>query len=187
VERFQELERGAAYFFGLQRMLIVLHPEGRDVYRVLVIGRRRLPEPVGRRRVRGYVESAYRDPAQLLRELQGLGPTGEGAYDFTRHEDHVHWTFELTSGRRGAYLILGRDPKAALAPRLDPRQPELELGLPVRTRTWTALSSPSALDAPGAEFVLAGARADPGLRIAAFAMPPPPLWKPGGSHGILPA
>ena len=188
MERFQELERGAVYFFGLRRLLIVLHPEEREVRRVLVIGKRRLPDAKSKaRRAWGFVESAAADPRRLERELLGLPPTGQGVYLFARHEGHVHWLFENTNGRRGAYIVLGKDPAAREAPRADPRQPELDLGLPLRTRTWAALSSPLALDAPGAQFVLVATRVDPGIEVLLTPRPPPPLWKGDGPHGILPA
>src|ERR1044072_9279590 len=107
-EPIEILERGNVYFFyrpaagtetpqglvDVQRFHIVLSPEGRDVLRVLTVGRKRLPEAAeGGQRRGGLVRRAGGGAEEVggergRREGAGVGPgfpsparpAGEGVY-----------------------------------------------------------------------------------------------------------
>jgi hypothetical protein len=122
------LERGNVYFFyrpsartgapqslvDVQRFHIVLSPEGRDLFRVLTVGKKRLPEPADdAEKFWGYVERVAEDPAVIEEELgpgreerggsSGGGgivrsparPAGEGVYAVARHGNHTHLLYAL--------------------------------------------------------------------------------------------
>ncbi len=123
------LERGNVYFFyrpsartgapqslvDVQRFHIVLSPEGKDLFRVLTVGKKRLPEPADdAEKFWGYVERVAEDPAAIEEELgpgreerggsSGGGggivrsparPAGEGVYAVARHGNHTHLLYAL--------------------------------------------------------------------------------------------
>jgi hypothetical protein len=153
------LEEGRVYFFyrprvgeievddieDVQRLHMVLRPRGTDRFRILVIGRKRLPR----------VEEAHErlwatvvdvvDGADRLREA--LGPrtyetktrgrrevpaarlAGEGVYVLARHGDHTHLAYELLHPqqpgevqrelnlqRQASYIITVRNPQVPPPP-----------------------------------------------------------------------
>jgi hypothetical protein len=94
----------------VQRFYMVLSTG--DRYRLLVIGRKKLPKPEagGHRQYWGFVEMVRKDPEAIRDELSGAAystktrgerhlpaarPAGEGVYQILRHEDHTHLVFEL--------------------------------------------------------------------------------------------
>jgi hypothetical protein len=121
------LERGNLYFFyrpssrggaphsliDVQRFHLVLSPEGKDRFRVLTVGKKRLPEPADdAEKFWGYVERVADDPAAIEEELgpgreerggSGGGgivrsparPAGEGVYAVARHGNHTHLLYAL--------------------------------------------------------------------------------------------
>lgn len=122
------LERGNIYFFyrpsaqsgtpqslvDVQRFHLVLSPEGKDRFRVLTVGKKRLPEPADdAERFWGYVERVAADPEEIEEELgpgreerggsAGGGgivrsparPAGEGVYAVARHGNHTHLLYAL--------------------------------------------------------------------------------------------
>lgn len=112
------VEREAGEVEGIddvQRFYVVLHPEGRPIYRLMVIGQKRLPELGGpqdrSRRTWGYVRKVARKPEELEGELArttyptktrgqrtqpGARAVGEGKYAIVAHEER--------SGRRHTHL-----------------------------------------------------------------------------------
>lgn len=126
----QTLERGNVFFFyrprveeespegieDVQRFQVVLRPEDKQVFRMLVVGQKRLPDP-GRRQNRawGYVECAdahanrirerlreetYETRTRGERHLPAARPVGEGVYRIVRHGDHTHFVYALELPRR---------------------------------------------------------------------------------------
>ena len=124
--RVETLERGNVYFLfrpkigeespekleDVQRMLVVLSPEGLQSYRLLVIGRKQLPEPEqsGREKNWGFVDMVSKSPESIEnrldpqkyatktrgeRDLPAVRPIGEGVYEIVRHDAHTHFTYAL--------------------------------------------------------------------------------------------
>jgi hypothetical protein len=120
------LERGNIYFLfrpkigeespeqleDVQRMFIVLSPEGLQRYRLLVIGRKQLPEPErsGTEKNWGFVEAVSKNPESIEdrldpqryatktrgeRRLSAVRPVGEGVYRIVRHDGHTHFAYAL--------------------------------------------------------------------------------------------
>lgn len=124
---YDVLERGNLYFFyrprveehepegreDLQNLYMVLSPHGKkNDYRLLVVGRQRMPDPEasGRERYWGFVDAVYHDPKKLSEDLRessyetktrgkrhrpAARPAGEGVYEIVRHGDHTHLTYAL--------------------------------------------------------------------------------------------
>ena len=109
------LERGDLYFFyrpdvdeeapqgllDVRRFHVVLRPEGKDVFRLITIGRKKLPDAAeGSQNHWGFVERVFRDAEELREALSGstyetetvgerrlpeARPVGEGVYAMVRH------------------------------------------------------------------------------------------------------
>jgi len=122
------LERGNIYFFyrprvrgveeeshpesveELQRSYAVLSPHGKQVYRLIAIGRKELPEISEGERNWGFVEKVSGDPHDIEQELRreayptktrgervqpSARPAGEGVYALVRHGNHTHLAYAL--------------------------------------------------------------------------------------------
>jgi hypothetical protein len=121
------LEQGNIYFFyrpkigmespqslqDIERFYVVLSPEGKSVHRLLIVGRKKLPETQGaeeRNRFWGYVEKVAKKPKEITDELGGgeydtetrgqrkiepSRPVGEGVYRILRHSNHTHLAYSL--------------------------------------------------------------------------------------------
>ena len=122
----QPLERGVVYFLyrpkvgefaptgleDVQRFYMILHPEGKKLYRLIVVAEKRLPESQGDgKKYWGYVESIATSATQVEEEFKGrvyatktVGergqpsgrPAGEGMYEIFKHKDHTHLVYQLT-------------------------------------------------------------------------------------------
>jgi hypothetical protein len=150
------LERGNIYFFyrpavgqqapkglvDVQRFHFILSPEGRETFRVITVGKKRLPEPDDSgQRFWGYVERVAGTAEEIAEELErgqmrdGFGtkrtarPAGEGVYALARHGNHTHLLYalelpeepdevqnELRIGKEGSYLLSVKNPQAASPP-----------------------------------------------------------------------
>lgn len=150
------LERGHIYFFyrpavgedapkglvDVQRFHFVLSPEGRDLFRMITVGKKRLPEPDDAgQRFWGYVERVAGSSGEIVEELErgqmrdGFGtkrsarPAGEGVYALARHGNHVHLLYalelpqepdevqrELHIEKQGSYLLSVKNPQAGSPP-----------------------------------------------------------------------
>ena len=122
----QTLERGDVYFLfrprigeehpekleDVQRMYVVLSPQGLQRYRLLVVGRKQLPEPEqsGQEKNWGFVDIVREDAESIenrldpqvyetktrgQRHLSAVRPIGEGVYRIVRHDTHTHFAYAL--------------------------------------------------------------------------------------------
>lgn len=120
------LEAGHIYFFyrprveeedpdsprDIQQFSAVLSPYDKKVYRLLQMGRRRMPDPqkAGRERFWGFVdqvtdrpdpideslkEQTYGTKTRGERRRPAARPVGQGVYHLLRHDDHTHLAYEL--------------------------------------------------------------------------------------------
>jgi hypothetical protein len=125
----QILEEGDIYFFyrpkvdeeraksleDVQRLLVVLRPWGVERLRLLVVGRKRLPEITEHERFWWFVDLVARTPEELRESLgertyetktRGVRtqpparPAGEGVYVIARHDGHTHMAYELEQPRQ---------------------------------------------------------------------------------------
>lgn len=148
------LEEGRVYFFyrprvgraevddaeDVQRLHMVLTPRGTDRFRVLVIGRKRLPAVEeaherlwatlvdvveGTDRLREALgPRTYDTKTRGRREVPAARPAGDGVYVLARHGDHTHLAYELLHPeepgevqrglnlqRQASYIITVRNPR----------------------------------------------------------------------------
>jgi hypothetical protein len=127
------LERGNIYFFyrprveeeapesieDVRRFYLLLSPEQKSRYRLAIIGRKRLPDPVqeGRERNWGFVSLVRKDHKSIREELMGeeyetktrgtrevpaARPLGEGVYRILLHGDHTPLVYSLELRRSPA-------------------------------------------------------------------------------------
>lgn len=159
-ERVETMERGNLYMAyrptvdthepssqaDVQRFYLIMSPCDRDVYRMVVVGRKELPDP-GRHGVErnwGYVEAVARDAADIraalmeqsydtktrgTRTLPAARPAGEGVYRLVRHKNHTHLVYalelpselgevqkELGVAPEASYVITVKNPEASSPP-----------------------------------------------------------------------
>jgi len=93
----------------VQRLFVVLEPDGRDVLRRIVVGKKKLPELTGERHwgfvdrvtprvdeVRADLEPSHYATLTRGERLQpGTRAAGEGVYALVRHDDHTHLVYAL--------------------------------------------------------------------------------------------
>ena len=121
------LERGHIYFLyrprvethhpesaeDIQRFYMVLHPDRQRKCRLIIIGRKKLPEPgdSGGKKYWGFVERVVSDPNRLEQEQlkehryhtatrgertqPAARPAGEGLYAIVDHDSHAHLAYVL--------------------------------------------------------------------------------------------
>ena len=124
--RLETLERGNVYFLfrprveedspekleDVQRMFVVLSPDGAQIFRLLVVGRKQLPDPKerGQEKNWGFVVGVSDNPTDIenqldpetyetktrgKRHLPAARPIGEGIYRILRHGNHTHFVYAL--------------------------------------------------------------------------------------------
>jgi hypothetical protein len=160
------LERGNIYFFyrprvqereaegieDVQRFSLVLSPHGEHHHRLLIVGRKKLPE-LGSdgQRAWAYVARMARTPAEIADELEqevystrtrgeraqpAARPAGEGVYALARHDDHVHLAYALELPaepgevqralgiqEEGSYILAVKNPAVPAPPGVGLRPP----------------------------------------------------------------
>ena len=95
----------------VQRFYMILNPDGGRKHRLVVIGRKKLPEiEDGGEKYWGFVETVGRTPKQVEdalgrevyrtktrgeRHVPAARPAGEGVYAIARHGDHTHLAYRL--------------------------------------------------------------------------------------------
>ncbi|HYE34367.1 hypothetical protein [Methylocaldum sp.] len=129
----------------IQRLYTVLSPYGKDRYRLIVIGRKRLPEVHdGGEPYWGFVDRVVKDPRALRDELEeqhygtktrgerqvpATRPAGEGVYSIVSHEGHTHFAYalelperpgevqqELNIEKEASYIISVKNPEQPSPP-----------------------------------------------------------------------
>lgn len=147
------LERGDIYFAyrprvgietavgqdDVQRLFMILSPRYRDLYRLITIGRKELPDTETRERNWGFVKRVGRNPEDVEDELDeevyktktrgtrllpAARPVGEGVYEIAKHGDHTHLAYALELPKRtgkvqegfnleeeGSYIITVKNPE----------------------------------------------------------------------------
>jgi hypothetical protein len=123
------LERGDLFFFyrprvqtervtelrDVQRFFFVVEPDGTKLFRRLVLGRKRLPDPASHERTWAFVAEVATRPEELLDELARkvydtksggtrvqpeARPAGEARYAIVEHDGHTHVAYALELPRR---------------------------------------------------------------------------------------
>jgi hypothetical protein len=184
------LESGEVFFFyrprigvtevhdlsEVQRMLLVLKPDGEERYRRMIVGRKRLPDIHSHEREWAFVAEVTRDPGELRDEVRSEArPAGEGRYAIVDHDGHTHLAYRLELPRRpgdaqrlfgiaseASYIVAVRNPDAPAPPGVGLSEhqradfPE-QLRERFRGRRFVPVNPPSFLDHAGAEVVLIGA------------------------------
>lgn len=151
VEASRTIERGDVTFLyrprveehdphdlgDVQRLMLLLAPDGTAYQRVIVVGRKRLPRSKRRDRFWGYVDlvlahfdmhaalgaQVYGTKTRGLRHLPAARPFASGTYDIATHGPHAHlrWTVEhvephdpvvadLTIEREADYIVTIANP-----------------------------------------------------------------------------
>ena len=155
-DSIQTLESGHVYFFyrprveedspegrqDVQRLYMVLSPQGEKRYRMVVVGRKHLPDPArkGKERNWAFVDKVTNQPKSIAEALQQESystktrgerqvptarPAGEGVYQIVRHDDHTHLVYvlelpnspgdvqdELEIDEQASYIISVKNPAA---------------------------------------------------------------------------
>lgn len=158
------LERGDIYFLyrprvasdeahglrDVERFYILLKPWRTQLYRLVIVGRKRLPDLREHNRFWAFVWRVFKDRAVLNEELRArqyetktrgtrhvppVRPAAEGIYAIVRHGDHTHLAYvlelpkrqgpaerELNIQREASYIIAVRNPASPRPPNtgLDP-------------------------------------------------------------------
>ena len=187
MQPIETLERGNVYFLfrpkiaeespekleDVQRMFLVLSPEGLQLYRLLVIGRKQLPEPEqsGREKNWGFVEMVSKDPESIEnrfdpqtyatktrgeRHLGAVRPVGEAVYRIVRYNGHTHFAYALelpkrtgeaqatfNLGEQASYIINIKNPKKG-SPLGKGLSEEQQVQLPRRLQTYFAAGASAA-------------------------------------------
>jgi hypothetical protein len=142
------LERGHIFFFyrprvhppgeeppphdldDIERSYIVLHVRSKSLYRLILIGRKRLPDVRKREREWAFVYQASHKSDEIVEELKrqeyetktrgmrvrpAARPAGEGVYALVRHESHTHLAYllELPRERGPVQKTLEIEPEAS--------------------------------------------------------------------------
>jgi hypothetical protein len=128
----------------IQRFFMVLKPQGNSRFRVMVLGRKRLPEADSHERIWGFVdmvatsggeiatelkEQHYETKTRGERTLPAARPAGEGIYALLQRGRNLHLTYELelperpgevqeelNVARRGAYILSIKNPRTPAPP-----------------------------------------------------------------------
>jgi hypothetical protein len=170
-----ELEHGDIFFFyrprvevndvrspeHVQRLFLVLRPDGRRRLREIIVGTKRLPDPERHERVWAFVARVTDKAENLQEELRQrryetktrgerrqpeARPVGEGRYAIVDHDGHGHLAYALElphqpgDGQRvfgiereASYIVAVRNPDTPAPP--DMRSPGRAPELPERLRT----------------------------------------------------
>ncbi|MEX0731742.1 MAG: hypothetical protein WED00_09030 [Aquisalimonadaceae bacterium] len=123
------LEQGNIYFMyrprvqqdgaddpsDVQRFYMALKPKGKSNYRLMVIGRKRLPDVREHERVWGFVDMVTDNPKEIEQELQehayetktrgkrtvpAARPAGEGTYAIAQTDKQMHLVYALELPKR---------------------------------------------------------------------------------------
>jgi len=188
------LERGNIYFFyrpavgeetpkglvDVQRFHFVLSPERRDLFRMITVGKKRLPEADDAgQRFWGFVEKVGQTSEEMVEELErGQMRDGFGTKRSARHGNHTHLLYalelpvepdevqrELHIEKQGSYLLSVKNPAAGSPPSVgleEERKADFPEELQERfgDRRFIPLT-PEFLDYEGAELLVMGSDEGP--------------------------
>ncbi|HEX2957518.1 MAG TPA: hypothetical protein VHO70_11845 [Chitinispirillaceae bacterium] len=162
------IEKGNIYFFyqpkvehpnisgtsDVQRMFMIVHPDNKNYYRVVVIGKKKLPSPEksGHKRYWGFISlvtekleklhdeigpQEYETRTRGERHIPSARPFGEGVYRFVQHGSHTHFAYVLELPREPAavqekfnvedeasFIITIKNPQKPSPPGMSRSQPE---------------------------------------------------------------
>lgn len=94
----------------VQRLLVVLEPEGSERYRLIGMGRKRMPTSGRHERFWGFIDAVLDHPQDMeamlaaqtygtktrgVRHLPAARLAGDGTYALESHGDHTHLAYEL--------------------------------------------------------------------------------------------
>jgi hypothetical protein len=176
----------------VRRFYMVLRPQGEEKFRLIAVGKKRLPasDDVAERHW-GFVDGVFQTADALRQAAAGvpslfgprgenLRPAGEGAYALVLHGNHTHLTYVLDlpaiQGEvqeafnihpEGRFVVAVKNPEAISPPgaglEMD-RRPNFpsDLLATFADRRWVPIDPPAFLDYEGAELVLIGGRDDLG-------------------------
>jgi hypothetical protein len=200
------LERGDLFFLyrpnmeryepgsllDIRRFYVVLHPQGQERFRLIAIGKKKLPGFAdGDQRHWGFVDGVFHTPEELRHAAAGipalvgskgenLRPAGEGVYALVLHGNHTHLAYVLelplilgevqdafNIKPEGRFVLAVKNPEAISPPGVGlevDRQPDFPEELRTRfgDRRWVSVDPPDFLDYEGTELVLVGGRDDLG-------------------------
>jgi hypothetical protein len=128
----------------IQRFHVILKPGSKDVFRRVVVGRKRLPDIAARERTWGFVDLVTTSPEEIEDEfdpesyetrtrgrrlVQAARPVGEGVYAIVSHENHTHLAYalelpetpgpaqaELNIGAQASFIVTVRNPDMPAPP-----------------------------------------------------------------------
>lgn len=131
-------------FEDVERFYMLLKPWRRELYRLIILGRKRLPDPGEHDRFWGFVWRVFTDRAALNRELgpreyatrtrgirhvRPVRPAAEGIYALMRHGNHTHLAYAtelperegpaeraLNIRRKASYVVAVRNPESPRPP-----------------------------------------------------------------------
>lgn len=199
------LERGELYFLyrphledvapegllDIRRFYMVLHPEDQARFRLIAIGKKRLPDADAEgERHWGFVDGVFPSADELRRAAAGVSstmgrgqnirPAGEGMYFIILHGNHTHLVYVLEVPQllgdvqeafniqsEGRFVVSVKNPDAVAPPGVgldagfQAKFPD-ELQARFGDRRWVPVDPTSFLDYAGAELVLIGGRDDLG-------------------------
>jgi hypothetical protein len=205
------LERGDLFFFyrprvhsaddfelvrgpeDVGRAFMILRSHERGTFRLVVLGRKRLPaqrerewaqvERVGRREEDMSLElglDVYETKTRGLRVQPPARTAGEGVYALVGHDGHTHLGYVLGVPERpgevqdaleirseASYIVAVRNPEAPYPPGMRPRR-RMRLPATLQARFGKrkfAPADPELLDHEGVELVLIGGAADAGVDL----------------------
>jgi hypothetical protein len=152
------LESGEVFFFyrprvgvtdvkdlsDVQRLFLVLRPDGAQRHRRMIVGRKRLPDPDSHEREWAFVAEVTSDPAELRDDIERFEyetktrgarvqpearPAGEARYAIVDHDGHTHLAYWLELPREpgeaqrmlgiereASYIVAVRNPDAPAPP-----------------------------------------------------------------------
>jgi hypothetical protein len=186
------LEHGDLFFFyrprldtgriddldDVQRFFFVLEPDTPRLFRRLVVGRKRLPDPTAHERVWAFVAEVAQNSEVGARVQPAARAAAEARYSIVEHDGHTHMVYALELPRRrgnvqkslgiereASFIVAVANPDAPVPrgtglpsrERADFPKRLLEL---FRGRRFAPLNPPDFLDYEGAEIILIGAAED---------------------------
>jgi len=104
----------------VQRLLMLLEPDGRDRHRLIALGRKQLPLAGRHERFWGFVDVVLDHPQDMeavlaaqtygtktrgMRHLPAARLVGEGTYALEQHDDHTHLAYTLDSITTGDPVV----------------------------------------------------------------------------------